>query len=199
MLRKIILAAVAASPLLIAVTAADAAGPAGFARNLNNNAGVQYIKAKARVLAPFAHVKFCRNNPGECAAGSGPATIDFSAVRQSELRRVNATVNRSIRPVNDRSGAGGDVWRINASSGDCEEYALTKRSRLIAMGWSPRALRVAVAYTPSGEGHAVLVVKTSKGDMVLDNRTSAIKNWRQANLRWVKIQSGDNPRQWFSL
>ena len=37
----------------------------------------------------------------------------------------------------------------------------------------PRALRIAVARTPPpGEGHAVLVVKTNNGDMVLDNRTN---------------------------
>ncbi|MNL69638.1 hypothetical protein D3C87_1945270 [compost metagenome] len=58
---------------------------------------------------------------------------------------------------------------------------------------------MAVARTRSGEGHAVLVVKTSKGDLVLDNRSSAIKPWRSTDLRWVKIQSGDNPKRWFAM
>ena len=104
----------------------------------------------------------------------------------------------SIRPVNDRPDQG-DVWQVNVKSGDCEDFALTKRDHLIAMGWSPRALRIAVTKTPYGEGHAVLVVKTDQGDLVLDNRTNAIKGWKDTDLRWLMIQSGDNPRVWYEL
>jgi len=43
------------------------------------------------------------------------------------------------------------------------------------------------------------VVKTSKGDLVLDNRTSAIRPWKNTDLRWVKIQSPDNPRLWLAI
>lgn len=197
MLRKIILAAAGALPLFFGIQSVQAAGPGGFARGLQSNKAIQYIVARQTTLAPFAFVKFCKNNPADCTRGAGAATIALDAVRERELRRVNATVNRSIRAVNDSDGR--DVWQAGVASGDCEDFALTKRRKLISLGWSPRALRMAVVRTRSGEGHAVLVVKTSRGDLVLDNRTGIIKPWRQTDLSWVKIQSGDNPRLWHAL
>jgi len=83
--------------------------------------------------------------------------------------------------------------------GDCEDFALTKRKKLIEMGWSSRSLRIAVALTGRGEGHAVLIAKTSEGDLVLDNRTSAIKDWRRTDLQLVMLQSKDNPQQWYNV
>ena len=43
------------------------------------------------------------------------------------LKSVNNRVNRAIAPRGDRR----DEWAINVSSGDCEDYALTKRAALI--------------------------------------------------------------------
>ncbi|MNL79260.1 hypothetical protein D3C87_2058250 [compost metagenome] len=85
------------------------------------------------------------------------------------------------------------------TAGDCEDFALTKRDKLIALGWPARALRVAVAKTSWGEGHAVLVVKTDRGDLVLDNRTNVIKDWRSAGLHWTMIQSAESPKVWHAL
>ena len=116
------------------------------------------------------------------------------------LMFLKNTVNLTIMGTNDsRNELNGDVWKVNVRSGDCEDFALTKRSRLMAMGWSSRAMRIATAYTPSGEGHAVLVVRTDKGDLVLDNRKSSIKNWRDTDLRWDKIQSDTDPYVWYRL
>ncbi|MNL88581.1 hypothetical protein D3C87_2183760 [compost metagenome] len=67
------------------------------------------------------------------------------------------------------------------------------------MGWSAKALRIAVTKTPAGKGHAVLVVKTDRGDLVLDNRMNEIKSWTDTDLRWLMIQSGDDPRIWYEL
>jgi predicted transglutaminase-like cysteine proteinase len=199
MFKKILMVAVATLPLIFGASAADAAGLAGFGRGLAKNPTASHIRERAPALAPFAHVKFCKSNPSDCKSRGGEAVVNLTETKRSQLQRVNASVNRSIRAKSDRSGAGGDLWQASTSSGDCEDFALTKRRQLIALGWSPRALRMAVATTSSGEGHAVLVVKTSKGDLVLDNRTSTIKSWRRTDLRWVKIQSGDNPKRWFAL
>lgn len=183
-----------------ATDTAQAAGPAGFARNLQTAPTLNYIAEKRRTMAPFAHVMFCAKSPDECKQGIGASSVTLTPMATRELRSVNAAVNRSIIGVNDASDdAGGDVWQANVTRGDCEDFALTKRDRLIAMGWSPRALRIGVAKTSSGEGHAVLVVRTDQGDMVLDNRNDRIKGWRNTDLRWVMIQSGDNPRVWYEL
>jgi predicted transglutaminase-like cysteine proteinase len=80
-----------------------------------------------------------------------------------------------IRPAGEAGDR--DRWEADVAAGDCEDYALTKRRKLIALGWSARALRIAVARTASVEGHAVLVVATSQGDLVLDNCTMAVRGW----------------------
>lgn len=158
-----------------------------------------YIVAGQPTLAPFAHVRFCLTFPGDCAISQGLSSVELGSSTLRQLASVNGLVNSRIHPVEDASTDAGDVWQVGVASGDCEEFALTKRRNLIALGWPSRALRIAVARTGSGEGHAVLVVKTSRGDLVLDNRTDEIKPWTQTDLRWVKIQSGDNPRLWYTM
>ncbi len=128
---------------LFAVQTAEAAGPAGIARGLKTAPAFSYISEKRRTTAPFAHVMFCAQNPNECVARGGASEVSLSAFASKQLRSVNASVNRSIRSVNDRPDEG-DVWQVNVKSGDCEDFALTKRDHLIAMGWSPKALRIAV-------------------------------------------------------
>ncbi len=185
---------------LLGANCAFAAGPAGMARGLQKAPAYSYISEKRRAMAPFAHIMFCAKNPNECEVRNGASTIILTALADKQLHSVNNIVNRSIIPVNDASDSpADDIWQVNVSSGDCEDFALTKRDHLIAMGWSPKALRIAITKTAEGEGHAVLVVRTDRGDLVLDNRTNTIKPWRNAGLRWLKIQSGDNPREWFEL
>lgn len=197
MIRTLAIAATSAICLLANVQTAAAFGPGSLAKGLSNNKGVEFIVARQATLAPFAFVKFCRSNPGDCSRANGPAVTELTNERERELHQINRQVNRSIRAVNEIGKR--DRWEVNVKQGDCEDFALTKRHKLISLGWSPRTLRIAVTRTASGEGHAVLVVKTSKGDLVLDNRTSAIKGFKRTDLSWVKIQSGDNPRMWHAL
>ncbi|MBB3659809.1 putative transglutaminase-like cysteine proteinase [Rhizobium sp. BK650] len=183
---------------LLATQTAEADGPAGVARGLKSAPALLYISEGRRTSAPFAHVMFCAQHPDECAVRGAASEIVLSRFADKQLHAVNASVNRSIRPVDERPDQG-DVWQVNVKSGDCEDFALTKRDHLIAMGWSSKALRIAITKTPSGKGHAVLVVRTDRGDLVLDNRTSEIKDWKDVGLRWLMIQSREDPRIWYEL
>jgi predicted transglutaminase-like cysteine proteinase len=177
-----------------------AEGPGRLARSFSGSTTMSFINAKTRTTAPFAHVRFCMDYPDQCQKGDGPAEMPLTPEREQELSQVNGQVNRAIRPVNDDAADNaGDVWSIDVGAGDCEDFALTKREHLLKLGWSPRTLRIAMARTGSGIGHAVLVVKTDQGDLVLDNRTNRIKGWHFTDLQILKIQSGDNPRQWLTL
>ncbi|ADZ71451.1 transglutaminase-like cysteine peptidase [Polymorphum gilvum] len=158
----------------------------------------KFISDRGATLAPMGHVVFCSRNPEECRV-RGVAVVKLTEARSNELRRVNAQINRQIRAVNDKGDGLGDTWSIAVTKGDCEDFALTKRRELIRLGWPSRALRIAVARTPWGEGHAVLVVRTSDGDLVLDNRTSRIVPWHKTDLTWLKIQSQANARQWRAI
>jgi predicted transglutaminase-like cysteine proteinase len=148
----------------------------------------------ASALAPFAFIRYCVESPADCRPG-GERTLAWSKDNRLLVATINRQVNARIRPVNDS----GDVWSADVAAGDCEDFALTKRRALIAAGLPASALRMAVAKTASGEGQAVLLVKTDKGDFVLDNRTDRLWSWRQTDLKFIKIASAEDPRLWKHL
>ncbi len=139
---------------------------------------------------PLGYQLFCLSNPPQCRGG-GASEIGYTDSLGALLHRVNARVNRSIQPLSDRK----DIWSIGVTQGDCEEYALAKRAELVRLGVPASAVRIAVAKTRAGESHAVVVVRTDAGDLVLDNLNSRISNWDQTGLRWVAIAS-PNARAW---
>lgn len=149
------------------------------------------MRTKGRIAAPLGLAIFCMKQSKYCHGG-GAKQVAMSQNLMKILSRTNSAVNRAIRPRRDK---GADVWSINVRAGDCEDYVLTKRAKLIMRGVPANSLRIATAYTRRGEGHAVLVVRTNKGDFVLDNRRNAIKEWHKTGLRWVSI-SGGNLRGW---
>jgi predicted transglutaminase-like cysteine proteinase len=147
--------------------------------------------AMAGSKAPLGYQLMCLKSPAECQGG-GKSEVEGSAQTMAVIKQVNASVNRAITPRNDGAV---DDWSASASSGDCEDYVLAKRRALIKAGFSPSALRIAYVKTNSGEGHAILVVKTSKGDVVLDNLNGTVRPLSQAGYRIVSM-SGANPRDW---
>jgi len=153
--------------------------------------------------APRAFGGFCVRHPQQCAVqGVAGSTVSMDGVRWSQLRSINLHVNRSIRSVDDRdNGFSGDVWSLAGpgEAGDCEDYALTKRSMLIARGWPSSSLLISVVRTSSGEGHAVLIARTSDGHYVLDNRTDSIRKVAHSGYRYYLMQSPDNPRRWVAV
>jgi predicted transglutaminase-like cysteine proteinase len=50
-----------------------------------------------------------------------------------------------------------------------------------------------------GDGHAVLTVKTDKGELILDNQNDDIRLWSDTGYRFVKRQSQADPNVWVSL
>lgn len=176
-------------------TPVHAAGPGSMARTLNP--GSMFLREGPSALAPFAHVKFCMRSPEDCKPTSGNGIIDMTPETQARISAINVRVNRSIRPLADPPGQ--EEWVIGGVAGSCHDYAVTKRKELLQAGFSSKAIRLAVAFTGDGQGHAVVVVRTDGGDVVLDNRTNAIRRWDKTDLRWLKIESSENPRFWVSL
>ncbi len=140
--------------------------------------------------APLAFQIFCLRFAGECR-GSTKSTVAYSSRVRATIASVNNSVNNSMRYVADK----GDVWQIGGSTGDCEDFALTKRSKLIRAGIPSGALRMAVVRTEKGEGHAVLIVKTTAGEFVLDNRRKEIRPRSQMGYSLVAMASA-NPGRW---
>ena len=131
---------------------------------------IQAGSAKA-TLAPLEFVSFCMHNGGQCRpAGQPSAVVEASPENLAVIEEVNRQVNLRIRP----SSASTD-WRINPASGNCNDYVVSKRYELLQRGFPSSALLINVVTTASGEGHLVLVVKTDRRDLVLDNLTSTIR------------------------
>jgi predicted transglutaminase-like cysteine proteinase len=150
---------------------------------------------------PYGFVNFCERMPRECTQGpQEEQRFDLTADRRAELDTVNKAVNHEIEPVTDMELYGvADYWTIPTSRGDCEDYVLLKRKRLMAMGWPASALLITVVRDERGDGHAVLTARTQQGDYVLDNKTDEIRFWYQVPYRFIMRQSYLNPRVWLSL
>jgi predicted transglutaminase-like cysteine proteinase len=146
----------------------------------------------APTLTPFQHVRFCLRYPSDCK--SNPAEndhIDLDAETSELLKRVNHSVNMSIIPTRKSYGRNlGDGWTIAPDMGDCNDYAVTKRHKLIEKGLPSKALRLAVV---------VLVVVTKKGDIVMDDLTEVIRPWQSTDYDWLKIQSATDSKFWHEI
>jgi predicted transglutaminase-like cysteine proteinase len=156
------------------------------------------IAESSPILAPFQHVRFCLRYPSDCKSDpSESERIDLNDETSRLLDRVNRDVNAAITPT--IKGYGSDLkdrWTISPVIGDCNDYAVTKRHELLQNGLPAKALRLSVVKTASGIGHLVLVVATTKGELVLDNLTGTIRPWQNTDYHWLKIQSATDARLW---
>lgn len=184
MARRLILA------LMIATLGVGAVAPVAVAAAPKGSVRVAEFTRPAR--APLGFQMFCLKHRDQCRP-SNVAAITLTQEIYDALNSVNNSVNRAIRPQND---VGMDTWTLNPRAGDCEDYVVTKRARLIAMGIPAGALRIA-ATTYQGQGHAILVVRTNEGDLVLDNMRNGIRTLQQSGYR-LTMMSSPNPARWFS-
>lgn len=150
---------------------------------------------------PIGHYQFCKVNRGECAihpADRGPAKLTPQLWKK--IISVNARVNRSIQPVNDIDLYGQDeVWTYPDKAGDCEDYVLLKRRLLARAGISLSDLLITVVRKPDGEGHAVLTVRTDRGDYILDNLTDAVRGFEDTGYRFLKRQATTDTGRWVTI
>jgi predicted transglutaminase-like cysteine proteinase len=162
----------------------------------------QKIAFATPTLPPFAHTRFCMQYPDDCKPSHNhfrPRAIALNATRLAELREINRDVNRSIRFERNEDGIAGERWVLSPKTGDCNDYAVTKRHDLIARGWPARVLLLAEVVTTWGEHHLVLVVRTRGGDVVADSLASEIKPWAQTPYQWVRIQTPAMPTFWATV
>ena len=151
---------------------------------------------------PIGSVEFCAEHASECkVAPSEPRNVVLTLRLWRELVRINQGVNADIKPMTDLEHYGVvEKWAYpDDGYGDCEDYVLLKRRMLMEAGWPREALLITVVRETSGDGHAVLTVKTDRGDLVLDNQNEAIVLWSESGYRFVKRQSQSDPNVWVSL
>ncbi len=118
-----------------------------------------------------------------------------------DLVRVNRWVNETIKPMTDQEHWGViEKWSFPTDGyGDCEDYVLLKRKMLIEAGWPREALLITVVRDKKGDGHAVLTVKSDKGEFILDNQNENVLPWQDTGYRFVKRQSQADQNVWVAL
>lgn len=180
-----------------------AAGWAGF--NATSQAGslsATYISVGAPTLVPYGWVDFCTRYLHECDNRAGP-DLDINATPKvmKLIEKTNLWVNNNIVAKADIDHWGVvDRWDYPSDGyGDCEDFVLLKRKLLIDEGLPRSALLVTVVKDERGDGHAVLTVKTNKGEFVLDNLRDEVKSWDRTPYRYVKRQSQHDQNVWISI
>lgn len=161
-----------------------------------------YVSVGKVTSAPIGWVDFCGAHKQECApAPAAPRDVVLTERSFRDLDRVNRWVNESIEPLTDMEHWGVvEKWSYpDDGYGDCEDYVLLKRRMLIAAGWPRAALLITVVRDEKDEGHAVLTVKTDKGEFILDNQVEDVLPWNRTGYRFVKRQSQSDPNAWVAL
>lgn len=164
-------------------------------------ANAAYASVSGQTSIPVGHAEFCQKRPYECQPMHFVGHASLTDPLWRELQEVNNHYNTSITPVSDMDLYGvAEFWTYPTSGyGDCEDIALAKRAALIERGWAPSTLLIAVVMQPNGEGHAVLMVRTDRGDLVLDNQDALIRVWTDTPYTYLKRQSQAHAGQWVDI
>ncbi len=136
----------------------------------------------------------CKIDPAE------PTVIALTPDVWQTLVAVNRAVNKRIKPTTDLKHWGViDRWDFpDDGLGDCEDYQILKRKLLADRGLPRRAMRMTVVRDGKGDGHAVLMIRTDRGDFILDNQRAAILPWKRTGYVFVK-REGQTSQTWVSL
>ena len=161
-----------------------------------------FVAVGSATRPPIGWVDFCADNPSECkVTPSAPRDVVLNNKSWTDLVRVNDWVNKTVKPMTDMDHWGVvEKWSYpDDGYGDCEDYALLKRRMLVEAGWPREALLMTVVREKNGNGHAILTVKTDKGEFILDNQEERILLWSESSYHFVKRQSQSDPNRWVSL
>lgn len=183
---------------LLALAAALAPAQGANTVDLSNPA---FLAAGGATSIPIGHSEFCKTHAQEC--GLTTQLVDAHALTESnwrELLEVNAAMNAAITPVTDEElYRVAEFWTYPRKAGDCEDFALAKRRELINRGWPASTLLITVVKEANGNGHAVLLVRTDRGDLVLDNQDGLVRLWNETRYQFIKRQSQGHSGQWVDV
>eukprot|EP00919_Chromeraceae_sp_WS-2016_P053672 GHVR01127431.1.p1 GENE.GHVR01127431.1~~GHVR01127431.1.p1 ORF type:complete len:190 (+),score=10.14 GHVR01127431.1:225-794(+) len=156
-----------------------------------------WLKTGSETTRPYGHVEYCTRNASDCRNRS--ASSRLPAARLNLLQSINNSVNKSIKPASDRTVFGRkEFWTAKARSGDCEDFALAKRAKLLRSGFKSSQLLLTMGYK-GNEAHTVLVVRTKDGDYVLDNLEDDVQPVQSARMSFRKIQSPNHGGRWLKI
>ncbi len=159
------------------------------------------MELAGKTSQPIGHYTFCKKYSEECQPnGEDKGPMILTQENWKTIVNVNYNANVDYLPLTDMEIYGvEELWTYPQSAADCEDYVLIKRKKLIEAGISPSNLLITVVVQPSGQGHAVLTLRTDRGDFVLDNMRNKILLWSETEYRYLKRQSSTDAGKWIEL
>lgn len=110
--------------------------------------------------------------------------------------QIHRAVNSATDYASDSAQYGiPEHWEPASGRGDCEDYALAKRARLLAAGWPSDRMALVTCRQPGGVGHVVLYVDTDDGPLILDNTQERPVSPMMLDYEWEAMLCGGEWRE----
>lgn len=161
--------------------------------------GDRFLVPQKSTIEPAGFSGLCARYTWVCKQSSGATMSDANALKLAET--VNLHVNRSVREIADvRQYGKVEHWALPTKrGGDCEDLVLLKKKLLVARGIASKRLLMSTVLDKQLKSHAVLVLRTSKGDYVLDNLTNDILPWTDTGYTFLKLQNPKALSRWHAV
>jgi len=185
--------------------------PEGLLRRLGEAPGAtaqadDQASRQAGASAVFQTLLASREDSVAAASADIRDPVTLTPKLWAQLREANHYVNTHILPMTDLQQYGVDgYWtrplraHPELAYGDCKDYALEKRARLLAEGWARDSLALAIAMAPGVGLHAVLIVETDRGDFALDSLEDEPRAATSLNYVWLSRQAGPDITHWTTV
>ena len=135
----------------------------------------------------------------------GPALIR-RPYRCPAVRNCDWSNRSTIGSIGPRAKSQISCNTKRESSGHCQRrWGRLRRlrpfeeTRFDSAGIDPRKLLLATVLDNRKNPHAVLVYRSSQGDLVLDNLTNRIKPWNATRYLFLRMQDPKQPRNWVGV
>ncbi|WP_084788652.1 transglutaminase-like cysteine peptidase [Bradyrhizobium sp. Cp5.3] len=153
--------------------------------------------------APGGWLQLCAANADECKPLADQARdVTLTPGLLQQLYEINKYVNDRVTWTSDSELYGkAERWAYPLDRGDCEDMVLLKRRLLAKAGWPQGALLITIVEARGQDRarHAVLTVRSDRGEMILDNQTPEILFWYETTYRYLSRQSAADPNVWVSF
>ena len=155
-----------------------------------------FLVAQKAITAPSGFSGICRKYGWVCDQ-TGHSGLSDRAVL-SLAKQINRKVNRQVPEIEDLDQYGrAEHWALpTRRGGDCEDLVLLKKKLLVAQGVPSESLLIATVLDKKLRSHAVLVLRTSAGDMVLDNLVDRMLPWQKTGYTFLKLQNPKSLARW---
>ena len=154
----------------------------------------EHLETTGHMPPPPGLVKWCKYNQYiyQCQTlkehPKKKLALIFNDRLWKTLTEVKTFVNKFEYKYDRHQYGISEFWQniLITGKGDCEDYAIAKQQLLIEQGIPHETLGIATAYTKRGY-HAVLVVSTDKGHIILDNNFKSPISVEYLDYDWVYI------------